>query len=97
MIPAAARLCPLVYAIIPVGGTVRHVGMSRRGLARPLAREHRALADLAPDDRIVVWTYPTHEAALEAEQALITAFVPQANRAVPTVSRVATEARFGRV
>ena len=88
VILSAARQAPIVYACVSATGAVRYVGMSRKGLARPLDPRHRALADCAPDDGIYVLAYDTAAAALEAEQALITAIAPPENRQVASVSRV---------
>lgn len=89
VLPAAVITAPLVYAFITRGGGLRYLGMSRRGIERPLHRRHQAHAALASDDKLYIWTFATAQEAAEAEQQLITALAPSGNRQIdPATFRV---------
>jgi hypothetical protein len=86
-LPAGALLLqPLVYAWISATGVVRYVGMSRRGLARPLNPQHHKAQQIESTDRLIVWPVATPEAAEQAERNILTALGPSLNAQRPHAS-----------
>ncbi len=84
---------PLVYAWVR-GEDVLYVGLGAYGLARPLARNHHRLADMAPGDRLLVWTWPEPALAEHAEREIIQRLRPPKNDSpVPRRSPVAKPPR----
>jgi hypothetical protein len=86
-LPAGGLLTqPLVYAWITAAGTVRYVGMSRKGLARPLTSRHHKAHHIELSDRLVVWPMATAEAAVQAEDNVLAAVGPVLNSRRPHAS-----------
>lgn len=78
-VDARVLMGPIVYLLFR-GERVLYVGMSQRGLLRPLDRRHRALKDLKDNDRLQVWPLASVTIARAVESALIERLQPEWNR-----------------
>jgi hypothetical protein len=87
ILPAALRSVPIVYAVVEPNGVLQYIGMSRRGLERPLAAQHRVLrGGVSEDASLFVWMFPTADAAAAVEHNLLVALAPRSNGTRPRVS-----------
>jgi hypothetical protein len=82
-LPGWLRTQPIVYAWINPGGAVHYIGVSRRGIERVVAANHRALRDVQADDLLCVWAFGTEAEAQEAERVLLALVAPEWNRHRP--------------
>ena len=74
---------PIVYALFR-NGVAWYVGMSTRGIIRPLSLGNDGIAGFAHGDTLYVWAFGTEAEACAAEQEFIVAWNPRANKAIPT-------------
>jgi hypothetical protein len=89
VIPAAGHQLPVVYAWVSRHGVLRYVGMSTRGLRRPLGSNHQWLWHVAhaADDALYVWACPSVADARRMEDEMLRIVRPTGNRAFPHTRR----------
>jgi hypothetical protein len=90
---------PSVYVLIR-DHTPLYVGMSGRGLSRCLDKNHQALQEIEPGDRLQVWSVKDVATAHELEALLVQRLRPARNRRLVHIPGLAsllgvTEQRAG--
>ncbi len=69
---------PCVYAWLR-GDEWMYVGVSTRGISRPLAYGHHAMSDFLDEDVLLIWRFRKEKSALDFEQELIKEKQPAKN------------------